>query len=1097
MAARVTVLAGRVGAGKTAELLRRIRAAVQEGKQALLLVPEQYTYDAERMLLETLGGAAFYAEALGFSRLCERVLEEAGGGARLFLSPEGRRMALRGVLDEKRGSLKLYGGVSARSGFLERAGDLIDVFKAADLPPEALFSAAERVKDPLLCEKLRELGTIYGGLQERMAGRYADAADKLRLLTEKLPQCASLKETAVFVHSPHAFLFDARFYAIFAALVQAAGSVTMTLRLDERGDPLFAAEERALGFLRAIAPVAVEFVAGKEARPGALCVVEAQLFSAAPAAAQEEAGGVTLCRAPTPAAEAEAAAEHVFLLLESGARLSECYVAAADSALYAPLLRAALERRGIPLFLDGRRPLSSHPAVDFLLASLAAALRRFGKRDVLRAAKSGFSGLSADEADALEEYCLRFGVDRTPFLFPFERGRDRRPRLLHTAEEARKKLLPPLQALSEALEEAKTAKDFCRALYGHMLASALWEQLEAQAKRLRAQGRNDLAEETLQVYRAILELLDQIAELLDGPMTAARFYQVLDEGFAARTIGVLPPTADALSFGDVQTASGRRIGHLLLLGANEGCFPPPDTDGGVLNDRDAALLKEAGLDLFSDRAGRMLHERHLCYALLARPQKSLYASCAQSDDEGRPLQSAPLFDALCAMFPTAEQEVAPPPFLRPIDPEEGFAELLAALRTLVDTGGESLPEGLQAAYAAYSADPRYAGRLREAEARLFEQPGLGREEAKALYGPFQGSTVTRLEQFSRCPFAFLVSQGLCPDERRAYEETPGDAGTFYHDAFCAFFRTARERGLWNESLTDEVAGALLDEIAEALRATHNSGLLADGAQNRRTFELMRRTAKRTVLAMLKQLRAGEFLPYACEAAVGGDLPAVELALSNGAKAELIGRIDRVDLCKTADVPYVRILDYKTGNKTFSYAELESGLQLQLPLYLAACAGLGRPAGMFYLHIDDPIAEEGDGLLEEKRFRLRGVVLGELDALRAMDGESQGFSAFLPVRFTKEGASGTAQGALLTEEEMAFLCGCAKEIAAGVVERILEGESAPRPAQLGLWKACDWCPYRAICRFEPDRGDVYRLVPAVGAKEFFAQCGERGEEAHEV
>ena len=122
MAARVTVLAGRVGAGKTAELLRRIRAAVQEGKQALLLVPEQYTYDAERMLLETLGGAAFHAEALGFSRLCERVLEEAGGGARLFLSPEGRRMALRGVLDEKRGSLKLYGGVSARSGFFGARG---------------------------------------------------------------------------------------------------------------------------------------------------------------------------------------------------------------------------------------------------------------------------------------------------------------------------------------------------------------------------------------------------------------------------------------------------------------------------------------------------------------------------------------------------------------------------------------------------------------------------------------------------------------------------------------------------------------------------------------------------------------------------------------------------------------------------------------------------------------------------------------------------------------------------------------------------------------------------------------------------------------
>ena len=317
-----------------------------------------------------------------------------------------------------------------------------------------------------------------------------------------------------------------------------------------------------------------------------------------------------------------------------------------------------------------------------------------------------------------------------------------------------------------------------------MLAFALWEQLEEQAKRLRTQGRNDLAEETLQVYRAILELLDQIAELLDGPMTAARFYQVLDEGFAARTIGVLPPhgrrafvwrCADRLRPQDRPFAAVGRERRLLP--------PARHRRRRAERPRRRAAKRGGAGSVFRPRGADAARAAPVLRA--AGPaQKSLYASCAQSDDEGRPLQSAPLFDALCAMFPTAEQEVAPPPFLRPIDPEEGFAELLAALRTLVDTGGESLPEGLLAAYAAYSADPRYAGRLCEAEARLFEQPGLGREEAKALYGPFRGSTVTRLEQFSRCPFAFLVSRGCARTSAAATKRPPATPAPFTTTPFA-------------------------------------------------------------------------------------------------------------------------------------------------------------------------------------------------------------------------------------------------------------------------------------------------------------------------
>mgnify|MGYP002232491911 CR=1 FL=1 len=43
---------------------------------------------------------------------------------------------------------------------------------------------------------------------------------------------------------------------------------------------------------------------------------------------------------------------------------------------------------------------------------------------------------------------------------------------------------------------------------------------------------------------------------------------------------------------------------------------------------------------------------------------------------------------------------------------------------------------------------------------------------------------------------------------------------------------------------------------------------------------------------------------------------------------LLGRIDRVDTYETSDKVYVKIIDYKSGNTSFSLVNLYHGLQLQ-------------------------------------------------------------------------------------------------------------------------------------------------------------------------
>ncbi len=96
-----------------------------------------------------------------------------------------------------------------------------------------------------------------------------------------------------------------------------------------------------------------------------------------------------------------------------------------------------------------------------------------------------------------------------------------------------------------------------------------------------------------------------------------------------------------------------------------------------------------------------------------------------------------------------------------------------------------------------------------------------------------------------------------------------------------------------------------------------------------------------------------------------NLRAMRIRLSEDEELWLKGRIDRLDLCEDENHVYVKIIDYKSGTTSFDLAALYYGLQLQLVVYMDAAMELesrkrpGKdvvPAGIFYYHINDPVAE---------------------------------------------------------------------------------------------------------------------------------------------
>ncbi len=105
------LMIGKAGTGKTAAVIAEIREAVEAGRGGgMLLVPEQYSHEAERELCRACGDRlSLYAEVFSFTGLARRVLQQQGGAAVQWLDKGGRLLCMQLALGQIASRLRIYG----------------------------------------------------------------------------------------------------------------------------------------------------------------------------------------------------------------------------------------------------------------------------------------------------------------------------------------------------------------------------------------------------------------------------------------------------------------------------------------------------------------------------------------------------------------------------------------------------------------------------------------------------------------------------------------------------------------------------------------------------------------------------------------------------------------------------------------------------------------------------------------------------------------------------------------------------------------------------------------------------------------------------
>ncbi|MDO3409160.1 helicase-exonuclease AddAB subunit AddB [Saccharibacillus sp. CPCC 101409] len=1148
---------GRSGSGKTTRILGEIRAKMKQdplGPPLLLIVPEQSTFQTEYALFAGQSGSGgLRAQVLGFPRFAYRVMQETGGSALTAIGDEGKRMLLYRLLRERRGDLRLFGASSEQPGFIAKLNDLYTELKRYKVDSAVLEEHMQDLMSaghsPLLREKLEDALPVYRDFESRLSQLYVDSEDTLMRLAEQLGRSELVRGAEVWIDGFDAF--TPREYEVVGALLNTAKSTVCTLTLDhpyENGEQpgdtdLFHQTGTTYRRLRKLAEgvgASCETIAAEErplprfADSPLLGLLEQSLSEYGREGVWESPrgggkkermarnadgeAGIALHAAENRRAEADAAAREMLRLVrDKGARYRDMAVFVRDLGLYESVLAPVLSDYGIPSFTDRRKSVVHHPLAEFVRAALDVVRYRWRYEDVFRCVKTDLllpedRSLTRKDMDRLENFVLASGIrgarwaDGRPWReapklsldeegkpAPLEDQAEINERM-QTIERCRQRIAAPLSAFEHALKEADSARNMCEAVYGLLADAEVPQRLDRLAREADAAGDPQSADVHRQIWGALLDLLDQIAELIDSEeVSPDEFAGMLETGIAGLKLGLVPPALDRVLLGDMSRTRPLNIKYAFVLGLNDGLVPLAPEQSGLLSEPERMRLAESGLELSPGAERRMLDERLLIYHTLTGASRRLWLSYALSDEEDKPLLPSEVLLELRTRFPFIAEirggalpgpgmdEEAYERFVT--QPEATLPHLLGQLR-LWKAGAEIHPLWWDV-LEAYRQRPEWEDRLSKGLASLLytnESDRLERETSMKLYGRKLRSSVSRMEKFTACAFSHFASHGLKLKERQLYKLNAPDIGQLFHAALSDIaMRLRLQNRSWGSLTVEECLGEAkesVDKIAPRLQGEILFSTSRYGYISRKLTDIVGRAS----IILGEHARRGDFEPLGLEIdfGPGQDIPALVFELDNGCTMEIVGRIDRVDVAEGEEGLLLRVIDYKSSGKDLKLHEVYYGLSLQMLTYLDVLlthaedwiGAPALPAGTLYFHVQNPLLSSPNGMSREeaaqemlKRFKMKGLVLADREVVAKMDRSlEKGYSPLIPVAVKADGGFYSSSAVADPQQWDSLLRGVRRNIA-GIGKRITEGESEARPYRIQQETACDFCPYHSVCQFD--------------------------------
>lgn len=1092
----IEVVAGRAGVGKTRELLSRITECCQSdplGEPLILIVPDQYAFTAEKLLLQmSSGGAITRVSVETFTRLAHRAKQLLGKADMPLVRSPGRHALIAAAYEIAYPSLTRLRRANPTPQFLTRIGKLIEECQTSLVDEDgvkriALFEQVE------LRDKLADALQILNVYRQLIAGKMTDRHDLLPLLAEGIKRRLLLTGT-VFLDG---FLgYTPQEFAVLEQLCESAANLTLTYsgpaslltvrqsssehsrlaQAKETGERLFQflsrfseCEARVVNldeiahdpprFLQSPVLKRLEAVAAGDLRPLSLSV--APLHTGTPLA---------ITQAPHRRAEVEDVLSRILFLREKEClSWSDFMVITTNPRDYEALLSAHLEEARIPYFLDRRRPLLHHPLARAILSLLSIQLDALASRALVGLLKTDLLPFTRDEVDLFENDWIESGVTVLDW-FKDERETSRRRGRMETLKRSLARFVANT-ACVHAQDLVEHVDQFMQEMRVFDRLAKRTENDRAAGKRLDAQFHEQAAIEIAQLFEDLVYAFGDSAK----PLTA--WEKLMRTALATVHAGSVPPQAETLIITDPSRLRGNEARHVFVLGCDDANFPPVHREDDVLSDREREWVRTLGIPIGPSALKRQSFERDRFYALATRATDCVAFSYAKSDERGRIRGPGEylreikeiLCDAVSERDLCIEQSAAQ------VDETVRFHSPAAmarqALMWMQHKNQRALGEEVEAALQQMG----YAGLMLDlTNPRAATSEQLTREMANRLYGTSLYVSVSRLERFAACAFAHFASDGLKLRPRRTVDVDALLKGQFLHEVLHLYTTWQKAQDPFPDF---DQARLKMEEIIDAQLDLHFPSPDVARAASRLNRRQLRARLLRTHAALYEHDVRSAYKTAETEVLFdeGATLPPIAIRLGGDDLLKIRGRIDRIDVAFLGEQMYFRVIDYKSRPRAVDLLRIYLGLSLQLPVYAhvvekASQALFHAPsqfAGMYYVPVYDPLSElkrdEDKATSLRKPIRFRGLGLANRDVLQLLDrrmpAEKDLFSQMLTTR-------GIHANAMVVDAQVWHaLREHTLKKASELAREMIEGVTAAEPYQLKKERACHMCDLQSVCQFE--------------------------------
>ncbi len=1083
----ITWLLGRSGVGKTEALMKRIPQLAASYQEVFYLVPEQSSMGLEREIGKFSAGNV---KVVSFRRLCNEIFRRFGGIAGNYMSGVRQTALIYRILQEQQTQLKYYRKATPTMGFVAKLSAVFSEFSLSGLTREAVLPVVQESGRRDWQEKYQDLFLLYEAYRLAMDEESRSAAEDLATATDVARERGYFKDTAVVIDG--FFGFTGRQRELLQVIFSQSPAVYCALLLDPQDSSmLFDSAKKEWAVLQKLAGSAEQETIqlsgpSKRLQYEDLQFLETQMFSTfEPAPISSDHLRLMVGRNIREELSM-VAADIAKKVREEGLRYRDFALVAGSLEEYGPVAETVFAKYGVPLFVDRGRSSLGKPIFAFVQSALRLISpdRYFRQEDLLTLLKTGLCGEDRDLISRLENYCILWQINGERLIGekdwtqnPLGQGKitEEGEALLADLNQLRHRLRAPLLRFKEAARPG-TGKALAEAIYGlltdfkaeQQIIRLAEEYLAESAKGANAwetQQNRRLSREYLRLYSVMTDILDDIYQVFEeAPLSLYAMEELIGLCGEEMALSVAPPTLDAVTMGEVAHSRLRDVRRLYVVGANQGILPMPVSENGLIGDGERRLFVAHELPCNATLQQNVLQGQYRFYAAIFSVREELtfsYSAFRMTGEALLPSVYVEKLRRLTNVTPITRSDMEEYDFAVTPDGARELTGWSPALRAeiLRELGEQPLPP-------------------RDPDDRLPE------EVVRRIFGDRLRLSYSQISLFQDCPFRYFMEKTMGIRELQPITFDAPNIGTFVHYGMEKLVKALREGGFDYDQYTPEK----IQQFGEDLATEYLQDQLRDFTRTNRFSSLYRRMTGLFCLVaenVLGELKEGRFVPYGEEVSLEG----VRLPLKNGAVAELIGSVDRVDTFTEEGKTYLKVTDYKTGSKKFDLKGLTNRDGVQLPIYLYGLMKSGRwedpvPAAGCYMEAKTPVLRtpfKPEELSEKLRdfYKRNGAYNADETALSALDSAKGG--RYFGIRYLKSGDLHGGENKVYDPALMQEMVDYMERVIRETAEEILSGKASVCPLKGKTHDACGYCQFKATCGHTPGQEREYSEEP-MGWKE---------------